>query len=324
MKHDYSRQRAQRGFAILATLLLTAILIFNLDVVVDWFHGYVDVVAIVAETSDVRVGGTVWVEGVEVGRIDAMALVDPETLARMTDRLAPEQRAAIALHVRIEDRARAVVRKGSRAYTTRERVIGAPVVRIEAGPPSAPPVESGDTLYPADRPTIEMLIERGKAFPSTLDSLLTAVGELNRLASAREPGLDRVMERLTRVAEEATALQAAFTGGSISRWLADPEMGRRVRALQGRVAELSEAAASLQRYADEDGELRRSAAALSERADRLAGAMAALEQRLAEGGGVMSRVARDSALAVAVAGVQAQIDSLRAEGMGFALRMLTP
>lgn len=324
MKHDYSQQRARRGFAILAALLLAAILVFNLDVVVDWFHGYVDVVAIVTETSDVRVGGTVWVEGVEVGRVDAMALVDPATLTAMADRLVPEQRAAVALHLRIEDRARAVVRKGSQAYTTRERVVGAPVVRIEAGPPGAPPVESGDTLYPADRPSIERLVERGKAFPATLDSLLTGVRELNRLAAARQPGLDRVMDRLTVVTEEATALQATFAGGSLGRWLADPEMGRRVRALQGRVAELSEAAGSLQRYADEDGELRRSAAALSERADRLAAAVAGLEQRLAEGDGMMSRVARDSALAVAVAGVQAQIDSLRAEGTGFALRMLTP
>lgn len=324
MKHDYSQQRARRGFAILAALLFAAILVFNLDVVVGWFHGHVDLVAIVAETSDVRVGGTVWVEGVEVGRVEAMALVNAATLTAMADRLAPEQRAAVALHLRIEDRARAVVRKGSRVYTTRERVIGAPVVRIEAGPPTAPPVESGDTLYPAHRPSIEMLVERGKAFPATLDSLLAGVRELNRLADARQPGLDRVMDRLTVVTEEATALQTAFTGGSVDRWLADPEMGQRVRALQGRVAELSEAAGSLQRYGDEDGELRRSAAALSERADRLAAVMTTLEQRLAESGGMMSRAARDSALAVAVAGVQAQIDSLRAEGMGFALRMLTP
>lgn len=322
MKHDNTEARARRGLAILAALFLAAILVFNLDVIVDLFRGYVDLVAIVTETSDVRVGASVWVEGMEVGRVTGMDLVGPTALAAMSNELAPEQRAAVALHVRLEDRAREVVRKGSRAYTSRQRVIGAPTVRIDAGPATAPPVESGDTLYPADRPTIEMLIERGKMFPSALDSLVAAVREINRLADAREPALTLLLDRVSVVTEEGAALRVDLEGGSLDQWLDDPTLGRRVDALRRRVAELSEAADGLQRYGG--GELRSSAGSFAERAERLRVALDALDRRLTEGGGMASRMSRDSALLVAMEGVQAQVDSLRAEGLGFALRMLKP
>lgn len=308
--------------AILAALFLAALLIFNLDLVVDAVRGYIDVVVIVTETSDVRVGAPVWVEGVEAGHVTAMDLVDPAALAAVAERTGSEEPAAVALHVRLEDRVRDVVRQGSRAYTARSRVIGAPSVRIDAGPPAAPPVESGDTIFPADRPSISDLIEHGRAFPAALDSLAAGVRELNRLADARGPGLDRLVGRITVVSEEATALRAGFEDGSLGRWLGDPEPGRRLERLRQRVAELSESAAALQRYGD--GELGRSAVSVGERAERISAALDVLDQRLTEGDGILSRAQRDSALAVAVAGVQAQVDSLRAEGLSFALRMFIP
>jgi len=324
VKNDNSSVRVRRGFAYLAGLIFTGVVVFNLDVVVDMFRGHIEVVAIVTETNDVRPGASVWVEGVEVGRVRSMGLVDPATLAGMADRLGPDDQAAIALHLRLEERVHDVVRQGSRAYTARQRVIGAPTVRIEAGPPEAPPVEPGDTLYPVDRPTVEGLIEMGKTFPAALDSLLVGVQTLNSLADDRGPGLDRVMDRITVVNEEAGTLAADLEGGSVGRWLADPELGQRVESLQRRVAALGEAGQSLQRYSAGDGDLARSGAALMARAERLGAALDALQARLDEGDGMLTRAARDSALAVAISGVRAQVDSLRAEGMGFALRMITP
>jgi hypothetical protein len=324
VKTDYSSARARRGFALMAALAIIAVLVFNLDVVVERFRGHIDVVAIVTETSDVRAGASVWVEGVEVGHVRSMALVDARTLAGMADRLGDEDRAAIALHLRLEDRVRDIVRQGSRAYTARQRVIGAPTVRIEAGPPEAPPVETGDTLYPVDRPSVETLIEMGKAFPTALDSLVVGVRTLNRLAGEQRPGVRRLMDRIEVVTEEAAILTADLEGGSIGRWLGDPELGRRVESLQRRVAALGEAGQSLQRYGAADGELARSGEALMARADRLGEALDRLEARLAAGDGVLTRAARDSALAVALSRVQAQVDSLRAEGMGFGLRMIVP
>lgn len=310
MKQDTTSKHARRGFAIMAGLFLAAIVVFNFDAVVDRFRGYIDVVAIVLETSGVRVGSAVSVEGMEAGRITAIDFV---TLG---------DTGALALNLRLEDRVRGVLRVGSRAYTARERFIGEPSVRIVAGPADAPPLESGDTLYPLTQISIDELVDRGLEFAPALDSLALALSELERMAASRRPRIEGLVDRLAIATEEAGALRAELGRGAFGEWLADPTLRRRIDRLQERLAELSEAADGLGRYGDP--ELRSGVAELGRRAERLQSELAELEQRLAEGGGMVSRMRRDSAIAVAIAGVQAQIDSLRAEGMGFALRMFLP
>lgn len=294
----------------MAALLIAAVLIFNIDVVADWFRGYVDVVAVVSETSGVRVGSPVIVEGVDAGRVTGVGVVELGG------------RGAVAFDVRLEDRVRSVVRAGSQASTMRQRFVGEPRVVITAGPAGSPPVESGDTLYPARPLTLDTLLERGKAIVPALDSLRVVMAELERLASDRRPEMEQLVSRLAVATEEAGALRADLEEGSLGRWLRDPTLGERIDQLGVRVASLSEATGRLQRFGDP--EMRRSVAAVGERADRLAAALEELEEGLAAGDGALGRMQRDSAIAVAIGAVQAQIDSLRAEGLGFALRMFRP
>jgi len=309
--HDSSRTRVRRGFAILASLLLAAALVFNLDVVVDWFHGYVDVVALVPSTSGVRIGAPVWVAGVEAGRVTAVDFQDVGGTA------------VIALHVRLEDRVRDVVRQSSRAHTARDRFIGAPLVRISAGSADSPPIQTGDTLQPMSTVSLDTLIQRGLAFPGALDSLTSTLSELERLAADRKADVKTLLDRWTAASREAATLTAALEGGTLGHWMRDPEPGRRVARLRERLTALGAAAdAMLGRY--QDPELRAGVASVAERAQRLSQALDGLERMLVEGRGFIPRAARDSALAVAVAGVQAQIDSLRAAGLGFAARMVLP
>lgn len=312
VKHATIRTRERRGLAILAGLVVAAILVLNLDVILDQFRGYVHVVAVVTETSGVAIGAPVAVEGVEAGRVTAIDFVDLGGGG------------ALALHVRLRDEFQAVVRKGSRARTSRERFVGAPGVRITAGPPDAPAIENGDTLYPDVTLSLDSLIERGKAMPEVLDSLHEAVTALNRLARARQPAIARLVERVNLVAAEAGALQTDMSGGSLDRFLNDPAIGERVTQLRARVAQLGEAAAGMSaRY--QDPELRAGIESVAVRAQRLGQTLDELETHLAEGGGgFIPRASRDSALAVAIQGVQAQIDSLTADGLGFAIEMIMP
>lgn len=294
----------------MAGLFLTAILIFNMDALVDWFRGYVDVVAVVLETSGVRIGSTVTVEGMEAGHVTGIDLLELGG------------RGAIALHVRLEDRVRPMVRVGSRAYTARRNLVGEPTVRISAGPPAAPPLESGDTIYPSDRPSIDALMRERKALTPALDSLATALDELEDVVSARGPELERLIDHLALATDEAATLRQDLTGGTLDLWLRDPALGGRLDRLERRVSALSEAAADMQRYGDP--ELQEAVASLAQRADHVGLALEEMERRISEGGGVLTRMRRDTALAVAIARVQAQIDTLSAAGLGFALRMILP
>ncbi len=303
--------RVRRGLAILIGLLFAAALVFNLDVVVDWFHGYVDVVALVPRTNGVRIGAPVWVAGVEVGRVTAMDFQEAGG------------RAVIALHVRLEDRVRDVVRKSSRAHTARERFIGGPSVRISAGTADSPPIQSGDTILPLNTVSLDTLIQRGLSFPGALDSLTATLSELNRLAAAQRGGVETLLDRVSDASREAALLAADFEGGSIGQWQRDPQRGLRLAGLRERLAALGEATDAMQRRY-QDPELQAGLASVAQRAQRLGQALDDLERVVANGRGFVPRVARDSALGVAVQGVQAQIDSLRNAGLGFAARMVLP
>ena len=309
MNDDSTTRRVRRGYLLVAGLVLTALLVFNIDVIADQFRDHVDVVALVRETSGVRIGSPVSVAGVEVGRVTAIDFVgDPA--------------APVAVSVRLQERARTAVRRTSRARTARRRFIGEPVVRIEAGPDASPPVEDGDTLRPRDEPSIEELLERGLAFPSSLDSLQEGVGRLHLLIDRRRPALDSLVDRLALATAEAEDLRQQVRNGP-GRWLGDAALPRRIERLRQHVEALSAAMGRLGREA-EGGEIGPQLRSFAARAERLEDRLDALGRTLTEGSGTLGRLQRDSALAVAVREVAAQVDSLRAEGLDFALRMFLP
>ncbi len=304
-------RRERRGYLILAVLALSALLIFNLDVIVDWTRGYVDIVAVVGETSGIRKGSSVWVGGVEAGRVRDLAFIGQGDSS------------AVAVDVRLEDRALALVRHGSDVYTTKRRFIGEPIVRIEAGDPAAPPVEDGDTLRGGSRASLDELIRRGKVFPSALDSLTDTLERLQGLVEGRRPDLATLAERLAAATDEATRLSRRLEGGTVDRLMADPRLGERITGLRHRLADLGAAVDSAGRRAGDAG-LGTRLDSLDRRRQRLAAELAVLQDRLDTGSGTLGRMRRDSALAVAMGGVRAQIDSLMAEALTLATRMLLP
>jgi hypothetical protein len=293
---------------MVAVAVVAAILVFNMDALVDFFRGHVEITALVPETSGVRPGSPVEVEGVQVGHVTAVGVATSAA------------QGAIGLTVRLEDRVAPVIRRGSRAMTAKRRFIGEPVVRISAGPADSPPVATGDTLYPAETVSLSDLIERGRDFPDTLDSLRTTLAEVQRLSATATPRLAALTRRLDQTMDQADAVRTGLLQGGLA-FLDDPTFGARVRSLRLRTTELGEAAERLSRYAG-DGPLRREGEQLAARAERLGTRLDRLQQGIDDG--TLGRLRRDSALVNAMAEVTAQIDSLTAAGFGFALRMLAP
>lgn len=301
----------RRGYGILTALLVAAVVVFNADRIAEWMRGYIDVVAFVPESSGVRAGSPVWVEGTHAGRVQSVAVSGHGDSA------------LVVLELRLEDRVRPVVRSASTVYTARKQLIGQPVVHVRAGPPASPPLSPGDTLQAAARLDISLLVEKGKDFPILLDSLMTAVREVQRLADTRAPRVASLLERFLDVSAAAGRLGEDLQGGTLGRFARDTSITLRLEQLRDRMDQLSVAAAELSRYGSSP-ELSEGVPSLMHRAERIGADLERLQTAMDGNLGTLPRLQRDSALAVALAGVTAQIDSLRAEGLSFGLRMLVP
>lgn len=305
--------RARRGYLILAALFIAAVLIFNIDAVGDLSRDQIDLVAVLPDASGIRIGTPVRVAGVEAGRVIAVSF------------LPAGERTEIALTVRIEGRARTVLRTDSDVRAVRLRAIGQPVVKIDPGSTRGRPVEAGDTLR--GRPGADgiELMARGRALPAAVDSLLRTAEQVRAMAAAQAPELDRLQVRLAAALEAASDLSADLEGGSLGPLLGSGGVFEAVARLRSRLDEVAAALTpALARYSPSgNAELATSLEALRTRVaavrsdlDRLSGGL--------EGGGIFDRMARDSAIQVAVRGVQAQMDTLRQEAASIVRRMVLP
>lgn len=321
--------RTRGGYLILIGIFLAAIVIFNLNALSDLTREEIDIVALLPDASGVRVGTPVRVAGVEAGRVLAIAF------------LPIADSAEVALTLRIEGDARTVLRADSDVRAIRIRVIGQPVVQLEPGSPSAPPVGPGDTLRATPRPDPLHLLERSRSLPGALDSLHDATVRLRAMAGGRAPDLERLGTGLAAVVDAAGALSRDLEQGSLGRMLGPGGAMDRLAQLRARLDEVAAVLGpALARYgagaggdgaeagetgeADGSGELGAALRAVAGRVATLRTELDAMGARMAEGGGILDRMGRDSALQVAVRGVQAQIDSLRAEAASIALRMILP
>lgn len=326
-------RRARRGYLILAGLLLAAVLIFNVDAVVDLARDHLELVTLVPSAEGVRIGSAVWVAGVESGRVTRVGFAGD---------VAPgpgqEDSTSVAVHVRLDPETAHVITRSSDVWAARVRFIAEPVIRIDPGPPGDTPVRDGDTLRGRVQPDPFDLLEQATALPAGLDSLVRSVRRIQSLAEGRAPDIQGLARQLTATTTAAAELSAGLSAGggegSLSRLL-DPERGlaTRVETLRQRLDELSAAAAIVaRRYgppggdegtADEVG-LPTALRDLRLRADAVGQQLETLRTRLDRGEGFIPRMQQDSALVVAMRGVQAQIDSLTAEALSIGLRMLLP
>lgn len=310
----------------MAALLLAAVLIFNVDAVMELTANRLDLVALVPRAEGVSVGSPVWVAGLKSGHVTRVGFAG----------FVPgggRDTTFLAVHVRLERDADRVITRTSDVRTSRVRFIAQPIVEIDPGPPGDPPVQSGDTIRGRAHPDPLDLLEEAAAIPAGLDSLVRQVRRVQDLADQRRPEIERLARQLAATTTTAAELSTELQGGSLSRLL-DPQHGLppRVAALQARLEQLRTAAERVvQRYGagadDGSQETAGMSAAVGDLLRRLEGTsrqLGALQARLDAGHGFIPRASQDSALQVAVRGVQAQIDSLTAEAASIGLRMLLP
>lgn len=302
---------------ILIGIFVAALLIFNLDAILDLSRDEVVLVAILADASGVRVGTPVRVAGVQSGRVLGVAFVPAGDSTE------------VALTVRIDSDARSVLRADSDVRAVRLRVIGQPVVQLEAGSPQAPPVGPGDTLRARPRLSPRAVLDRGRELPGAVSSLLEATRQVQAMAEGRVPELERLGVGMAAALEAADDLSTDLERGSLSRMMGPGGAMDGVARLRTRLDQVTAALGpALERYApggpDAAGELSVALRSLSARVETLRTDLDALSGRMEAGGGILHRMAGDSALQVAIRGVRAQLDSLRAEGASIALRMMVP
>lgn len=311
-------RRGLRGYLLLAGLVAAAALIFNIDAIADLTRDHMDLVAMVHEAPRVRVGTPVWVEGVDVGRVSSVGLA-PRSPGD------PDGGSRVAIGLRLEGRAGALVRGDSDVYTAARRFVGQPVVHVTAGSPDAPEVSDGDTIRGRERPSPEDMLARTTEFPAALDSLFGSIDRIRSFGAARRGEIGALVEQTVAVTQVARALSTDLERGSLGRLLDDPVFSARIESLRRRVGQLETAAdETVARYTGPDAVLADRLAELSTRADSVGSELAALQEQLDTGAGLLARMNRDSALQVAVGGVQAQIDTLVAEAQSIALRMIVP
>jgi hypothetical protein len=306
---------ARRGYYILAGLIVAAILIFNMDAIADLGRRDLNVVALLDEAPGVRAGTDVWVEGVRVGRVKKVPIVQENG--------AP----VAALDLRIQAESRALVTTGSDVRASRRRFIGDPVVRISAGRPDDPPIQTGDTIRGQPRLTPEALLAEAANLPLVLDSIREAAALVHAQFERSQPRIERLGRQLQATMDAAGALTVQLDRGSLAPML-DGSAGLpyRIQALRIRLTTLAQALTEVtERYGPdlEDG-LAARLDGFARRGHTLQVNLAALEARIEEGDGFIGRFQQDTALHVAVRGVQLQIDSLMAEATSIALRMILP
>ena len=305
----------RRGYLILIGLFIAAVLIFNIDAVHDLASDRADLVALLPDASGVRVGTPVWVAGVESGTITGIDFLDAGGEAQ------------VAVTLRIAGEALPVIRRDSDVRAIRLRLIGQPVVQVEAGTSLAPPVRAGDTLYAHQRVGTDSLLAEGRRLPARLDSLLTSAREVAAMTRARRDDLERLQLRIDAVTSAAGDLSAQMEGGSLGRFM-EPGGLEAVTRLRSRLDALTiELGTAIERYSGMEGEeaaLSQSLRSLRTRVAALQADIGAFNDRFRAGGGTLDRLARDSALQVAVRRVQAQVDTLRQEAASIALRMVLP
>lgn len=305
-------RRPTRGYVVIGVLLLCAVLIFEIDVVRDLLRGRIELVALVPDAAAVRVGTPVLLEGIRVGRVTRITF------------LGANDSTAIALRLRIAGRARLLLRSDSGVRSTRQHIVGQPVVLLSAGHDTAAAIRDGDTLWGRPRVSIDTVRRQARKIRGAVDSLLADKAAIRAILDARTPELRRVDRSLAELSLEARALSRDIRTAPLTDALESGELADRFGALRQRLNGLISALAAARARHASGPPLEADLEQVLVRAAALAAELGELETRFRGGAGVLGRARRDSAIAVAVSRVRAQLDSLMADVGGFALRMLLP
>ncbi len=284
-----------------------------MQAILDATRRTIPVVAIVPEADGVRVGTEVWVEGVKMGRVTDVGLIQGQDTV------------LVALDLRLHRPARALVTRSSDVRASRRRFIAEPLVRVFAGSPTDPPLQANDTLRGLPRPDPAELLARAQALGPTMDTVLAAARQVRGTLARQETAARELGRQIEATTATAAALWVQMDAGPLGRFM-DTGTGppAHIRSLRGRLAALGQAADRLAGQYAPDGPLALEARDLAARIRSVDAALTLLEERVEGDQGFLGRVQMDPALELAIQGVQVQIDSLLAEAHSIILRMFVP
>lgn len=303
------RSHVRRGAVLIVVMALMASAVFLSDVIERLLVEGPELTVIAPRASGLEPGSTVWVAGMQAGRILEVDFLDPET---------PGERLIIrAVLYRGVGRA---VREDATAIVRRSALLAPNVLSVRPGSPDRPPFDFRDTLAVSMPVSGQKLLASADSARSELKAARPlAVALRERLTDG--PGTwaslrrDSALQADLRSGMEALGgLRAEAAEGSLGRLARDTVLHESLRASAERVRYLR-AAYGERAWSGEAAPLRTTFAALGARLDRLQARFEAAE-------GSAGRFRHDAELMDQVRLLRARVDSAQAELMADPLRWL--
>lgn len=296
------------GWAVLITIFVAVVVIFNLDRLVELTRQRHLVVGVFPTGGAVRPGTRVWLAGRDIGRVRTVE-IEP-----VGDRREP----GLVVRMRVIRAAGELIRRDSRLGLGPPAPMADPVVKITPGTAAAPVIGESDTLWALPPVTLGDVMDRTTEFLVRLDTMLSEAQTLEPPLRVRERVLRRLEVNYDAAARDLESLADALETSPL-RELSDPAFRRRLDRIAESTGGIAERANELMAtYGDDSPDGRAIRTTLRSVRDRMRGLGVSFEQLRADldhPNSTLSRLQRDSALSVAARGVQAQIDSLVAEAV---------
>ncbi|MFQ5747798.1 MAG: MlaD family protein [Gemmatimonadota bacterium] len=295
------RARA-RGVAYLGAIGVVCTLVFFMDEIRRSIIEGPEIAVTAREAEGLVPGSEVWIAGTRAGRVLSIRFADPA---------GPESRRVLVravLHHGPAERLRA----DARPRIVPASLLAPPVLELEPGSPSAPPLDFSDTLRIVAGITPGELLSRMGAARPRVDSLRRLSRELRAAALQGGGTLARLRSdtalsaRLGRLAERARRFREQSRGpGSLALLAGDDSLRATAKRLKDRLG----------RLARNEGERADSLAALVETLDRVSARLRQLHNDLDAGYGTAGRALHDREIQNQLDRLRAAVDSARVEIM---------
>jgi phospholipid/cholesterol/gamma-HCH transport system substrate-binding protein len=224
------------GVIILLAFSILGFAIFRLGAIVGLFASRYELVAFVANTSGLRIGGSVTVAGQLAGTVKSIVFlpVDSDTTRNLI------------ITVDLDKRLKEQVREDSRARLRTQGLLGDKIFDISPGTLDANPLEPGDTLIVSPTLDYEQVIAQAA---SAVDDMVGLTGDLREITGGIVRGegtmgqmitnrslYDQLDRTLSSANQLLTRLQAP--SGTFGRMLDDPTLYNRMNEMVARMDSL--------------------------------------------------------------------------------------
>ncbi|MBZ5647836.1 MAG: MlaD family protein [Acidobacteriia bacterium] len=213
------------GITVIVSTLILAVLIFLMTGEVGLFTSKIRVRAYFENAEGLRVGAPVRLEGVDIGNVTAMRVVNrPLTPVEVT--------------MKISTRYKSELHKDSQAVLTTAGVLGETFVDISSKSAHGPPAVNNDELPTQTRPDIQDMV---RASQGTLQNIDVLIKRLDRIVSTIESGQGSVgklindpdlYNRLNETLGEMQKIANQISGGkgSIGKLINNDELYDKLKA----------------------------------------------------------------------------------------------